>query len=81
MTVEQFYTECGCRSVLKVQSARTGKVLTPHYKQEKHKETVGKREVRAVWAELQVSGGAFGNYCRPIMCCYASDGGTEDETD
>ena len=78
MTVEQFYTECGCESVLKVLSARTGKIFTPHYKQEKHAETVGKRELLAVWAELQVINSGFGNYCRPIVCCYISDRGTED---
>lgn len=78
MTVEQFYAECGCKSVLKVLSARTGKMFTSHYKQEKHAETVGKRELLAVWAELQLINSGFGNYCRPIMCCYASDGGAEN---
>lgn len=78
MTVEQFYTECGCKSALKVLSARTGKVFTPYYKQEKHAESVGKKELLAVWAELQVANSGFGNYCRPIMCCYAGDGGAKD---
>lgn len=81
MTVEQFYTECGCKSVLKVISSRTGNVFTPHYKQEKHAETVGKRELLAVWAELQVMNSEFGNHCRPIMCCYAGDGGAKDAAD
>lgn len=81
MTVEQFYTECGCKSVLKVISSRTGNVFTPHYKQEKHAETVGKRELLAVWAELQVANSEFGNHCRPIICCYAGDGGAKDAAD
>ena len=81
VTVEQFYTECGCKSVLKVLSARTGKMFTPHYKQEKHAETIGKKELLAVWAELQVGNSGFGNHCRPIMCCYAGDGGAKDAAD
>lgn len=78
MTVAEFYRGCGCRSVLKVLSGRTGRVLTPHYKTEKHEETVGKREILFVWAELQVTDSGFGNYCRPIMCCYVKHGGLND---
>lgn len=78
-SVEQFYTGCNCRSCLKVLSGRTGRVLTPQYKQEKHAETVGKMKILSVWAELQVTNSGFGNYCRPIMCCYVSDRGDENE--
>ena len=75
MTVAEFYKECDCKSVLKVLSGRNGRVFTAHYKPEKHEKTVGKREILAVWAELQITDSGFGNYCRPIMCCYVKHGG------
>lgn len=57
MTVAEFYRGCGCRSVLKVLSGRTGRVFTAHYKPEKHEKTVGKREILSVWAKLQITDG------------------------
>lgn len=72
MTVYDLFVGGECRSTLKVLCARTGKVLAHSFKPEKH-EQIGKRNVCAVWAELCVTNSPFGNYCRPIMCCYATE--------
>lgn len=70
MTVSEFYNGCNCRSILKVMSARTGKVMAHRFDPEKH-EKVGKMQICDVWADLIVTDSGFGDYCRPIMCCYA----------
>lgn len=72
MTVAEFYNGCECRSTLKVMCARTGRVIAHNFNPQKH-EAVGKRKISAVWAELSVTDSGFGNYCRPIMCCYAQE--------
>lgn len=72
MTVSELFVGGECRSILKVLSARTGKVMAHSFNPKKHEE-IGKREVCAVWAELSVTDSGFGNYCRPIMCCYATE--------
>ena len=77
MTVCKFYNGCECKSTLKVLSARTGKVMAHNYNPEKH-EKIGKMQICAVWAELQITDSGFGNYCRPIMCCYASEEVAQD---
>lgn len=73
MTVSEFYVGCECRSTLKVLSARTGKVMAHRFDPQKHEE-IGKKQICAIWAELSVTDSGFGNYCRPIMCCYAMEG-------
>ena len=39
----------------------------------------GMLEICAIWADLQITDSGFGNYCRPILCCYASASVLEDE--
>lgn len=70
MTVNEFAKICN--SPLKVLSAYNGKVLCYQFNPDKHAE-IGKREISdCVWAEMNVVKSPFGNYARPIMCCYVN---------
>ncbi len=58
-----------CKSPLKVLSAYNGKVLCFAFDKKKHLE-IAEREILDVWADITVTNSVFGNYARPIMCCY-----------
>lgn len=72
MTVSDFYYSYYCYPRLKILSARTGRVMEYNFDPNKHEE-VGKKRIRSIWAELSVTDSGFGNCCRPILCCYASE--------
>lgn len=78
MTVDNFYKTCECKSVLKVMHAGSGRVLAHRYNPDKHFE-IGMLEIRAIWAELKITDSGFGNYCCPILCCYAVENVRENE--
>ena len=75
MTVLELYTNCQVKSALRVLSSYNGKVLCYKFNPAKHLE-IGKRDVRAVWADITVTNSGFGNYAQPIMCVFA-DGSEE----
>jgi len=60
---------------MKVMSAYNGKVLCHRFDPGKHKE-IGEREVRSVWADLDILNGAFGKQAKALICVYA-DGAPE----
>lgn len=61
-----------------VLSGFNGKVLARPYRASKHFETIGKRIVINMWAELKVRKNVFGNIAKPIICVYV-DGSVECE--
>lgn len=69
MTVLEFTKIC--KSPLRCISAYNGKILCHQFKAEKHTE-IGEREILDVWADIQVTNSVFGNYARPILCCYVN---------
>ena len=69
MTVLEFSKMC--KSPLRCISAYNGKILCYQFNAEKHTE-IGKRELYDVWADIQVTDSSFGNYARPILCCFVN---------
>lgn len=69
LTVQALYEACDCQSPLKVMSGYNGKVLCFAYKPEKHL-NIGKREICALWAEIEVTKRPFGDFAKPALCCY-----------
>lgn len=69
ITVQDLY-EMMQSTDLYVLSGFNGKMLAKPYKASKHYETVGKRIVTAVWANLKVSKAVFGSSCKPVVYVY-----------
>lgn len=69
MTVLELYTNGKVKSDLRVLSGANGKVLCYKFNPTKHLE-IGKRDIRAVWADITVTDFGFGNYARPIICVF-----------
>ena len=76
ITVQDIYEMI--HSDMYVLSGFNGKVLARPYRASKHFETIGKRIVIDMWAELKVIKNVFGNTARPIICVYV-DGSVEYE--
>lgn len=72
MTVNEFF-KYYCKNDLKVMSGYNGKILCKRFNPKKHVE-IGKREIVAVWAEIETEkqhGFGYKHYATPIICAYA----------
>ena len=68
MTVYEFWGNA-VNSPIKVMSAYNSKVLAYKFNVEKHID-VGKREIRSIWAEVEIKESGFSQSIKPIICVF-----------